>query len=180
MHSSSECGAERRGRRPPISSGHRVASSIASSQQSVRPFLRWTPSHASRITEQPAPNQLSPIPRPQSTPQPTAMNNTILPTVVSGQYHSLNSQQLGDDRHYRRICPHFRAILKNGLFFLSTFNSTTVMCGVSDEENIRLHRCLKGKAYEAVKSLLMHPSNVLPVDWYTAIAVRATGVDCIP
>ncbi|XP_065076509.1 uncharacterized protein LOC135700047 [Ochlerotatus camptorhynchus] len=35
------------------------------------------------------------------------------------------------------------------------------MCGFTDEENIvRLQRSLKGRAYEAVKCLLMHPSNV--------------------
>ncbi|XP_062704409.1 uncharacterized protein LOC109433030 [Aedes albopictus] len=45
--------------------------------------------------------------------------------------------------------------------FLSMFNSTTAMCGFTEEENlVRLQRSLKGKAYEAVKCRLMHPGNV--------------------
>ncbi|XP_029719406.2 uncharacterized protein LOC109431964 [Aedes albopictus] len=45
--------------------------------------------------------------------------------------------------------------------FMSMFNSTTNVCGFSNEENlIRLQKALEGKAYETAQSLLMHPSNV--------------------
>lgn len=45
--------------------------------------------------------------------------------------------------------------------FFSAFSNTTAMCGFTDGENTtRLQKCLTGKAYDSVKSLLMHPSNV--------------------
>ncbi|XP_053686266.1 uncharacterized protein LOC128735804 [Sabethes cyaneus] len=45
--------------------------------------------------------------------------------------------------------------------FMSMYNRTTTMCGFTDDENIvRLQKSLKGKAYDAVKSRLMHSGNV--------------------
>ncbi|XP_058456376.1 uncharacterized protein LOC131433795 [Malaya genurostris] len=45
--------------------------------------------------------------------------------------------------------------------FYATFISTTEMCGYSASENmVRLQRCLRGKALEAVRSRLLHPRNV--------------------
>ncbi|XP_058064529.1 fragile X messenger ribonucleoprotein 1 homolog, partial [Anopheles bellator] len=45
--------------------------------------------------------------------------------------------------------------------FLSNFNRSTRMCGFTGDENMmRLERSLRGKAYETVKFLLLHPDNV--------------------
>ncbi|XP_053691197.1 uncharacterized protein LOC128739725 [Sabethes cyaneus] len=45
--------------------------------------------------------------------------------------------------------------------FISTYESTTTMCGYRDEENmIRLRNCLKDEAFTTVRSFLMHPSTV--------------------
>lgn len=45
--------------------------------------------------------------------------------------------------------------------FISSYNNSTLMCGYSDAENLmRLQRCLKGSAKEAVNSFLLHPSSV--------------------
>ncbi|XP_053692620.1 uncharacterized protein LOC128741069 [Sabethes cyaneus] len=45
--------------------------------------------------------------------------------------------------------------------FFSTFESTTRMCGYTDDENmLRLRNCLKGDALATVRSFLLHPSTV--------------------
>lgn len=45
--------------------------------------------------------------------------------------------------------------------FISNFDRSTELCRFSDEENlIRLQRALKGKALDAVKSLLIQPNCV--------------------
>lgn len=48
--------------------------------------------------------------------------------------------------------------------FISTYENSTRTCGFTDEENLmRLQRCLKGKAFEAVSCRLMLPSSVTDV-----------------
>lgn len=60
-----------------------------------------------------------------------------------------------------RDLPTFNGTPEEWPLFYSTFTTTTRMCGYTQEENlIRLQKCLKGKAHEAVKCRLMHPSNV--------------------
>ncbi|XP_058826161.1 uncharacterized protein LOC131686058 [Topomyia yanbarensis] len=45
--------------------------------------------------------------------------------------------------------------------FISSYQHSTHACGYSDSENLlRLQRCLKGSAKEAVSSFLLHPSTV--------------------
>lgn len=152
----------------PLSSGHQATSS----QQSIHPLPRWTPCSASVSTDDsiPSPSRRPPvllgaerpsyISRAQGTPNPAVRNQTF-PTAVSGQNHLLNNQQLAARQAISKDLPIFSGHPEEWPVFLSAFNSTTSMCGFTDAENIiRLQRCLKGKAYEAVKSLLMHPSNV--------------------
>lgn len=72
--------------------------------------------------------------------------------------------QLAARQAVSKDLPPFSGNPEDWPIFVSTFESTTAMCGYSDEENmIRLQKCLKGKAYEAVKSCLMHPTNVTNV-----------------
>lgn len=48
--------------------------------------------------------------------------------------------------------------------FISSYNHSTQACGYSDSENLlRLQKCLKGSAKEAVSSFLLHPSTVTQV-----------------
>ncbi|XP_055623761.1 uncharacterized protein LOC129767164 [Toxorhynchites rutilus septentrionalis] len=60
-----------------------------------------------------------------------------------------------------RELPFFNGTPEEWPLFYSTFMTTTNLCGYTPEENlIRLQKCLKGKAYDAVKCRLMHPANV--------------------
>ncbi|XP_058816141.1 uncharacterized protein LOC131679426 [Topomyia yanbarensis] len=69
--------------------------------------------------------------------------------------------QLAARQAISRDLPTFSGNPEDWPIFLSSFNSTTAMCGFTMDENIiRLQKSLKGRAYEAVKSRLMHPSNV--------------------
>lgn len=74
---------------------------------------------------------------------------------------SLTRSHLAARQVVPKDLPTFAGSPEEWPIFLSMFNSSTTMCGYSNEENvIRLQKSLKGKAYEAVKSRLMHPSNV--------------------
>ncbi|XP_058817271.1 uncharacterized protein LOC131680575 [Topomyia yanbarensis] len=72
----------------------------------------------------------------------------------------LSKKQLAARQAISKDLPVFSGKPEEWPIFISVYNSTTAMCGFSDEENIiRLQRCLKGKAYEAVQSRLLYPSN---------------------
>ncbi|XP_058816853.1 uncharacterized protein LOC131680147 [Topomyia yanbarensis] len=74
---------------------------------------------------------------------------------------SISRNHLAARQAISKDLPTFSGNPEEWPLFLSTFNSTTAMCGFTNEENIvRLQRSLKGRAYEAVKCRLMHPSNV--------------------
>ncbi|XP_058827942.1 uncharacterized protein LOC131687869 [Topomyia yanbarensis] len=74
---------------------------------------------------------------------------------------SLTSKQIAARHAISRDLPQFSGNPEEWPLFLATFNSTTAMCGFTNDENIfRLQRSLKGRAYEAVKSRLVHSSNV--------------------
>ncbi|XP_055542905.1 uncharacterized protein LOC129728484 [Wyeomyia smithii] len=90
---------------------------------------------------------------PSQLQQPT-WHNTSPPSHI----------QLASRQAVSKDLPLFSGNPEDWPIFVSTFESSTAMCGYSNEENmIRLQRCLKGKAYEAVKSSLMHPTNVTNV-----------------
>ncbi|XP_055643384.1 uncharacterized protein LOC129779750 [Toxorhynchites rutilus septentrionalis] len=73
----------------------------------------------------------------------------------------LSKEHLAARQAIPRDLPLFSGCPDDWPIFLSTFNSTTEMYGFTHAENVfRLQKCLKGRAYEAVKSRLMHPSNV--------------------
>lgn len=56
---------------------------------------------------------------------------------------------------------HFNGDLTEWPIFISEFNRTTQMHGLTDDENlIRLDRSLRGKARDTVRALLISPSNV--------------------
>ncbi|XP_058816727.1 uncharacterized protein LOC131680008 [Topomyia yanbarensis] len=74
---------------------------------------------------------------------------------------TLNRSQIAARHAVSKELPLFSGDAEEWPIFYSTFNSTTTMCGYTNEENVvRLQKCLKGRALEAVKCRLLHPSNV--------------------
>ncbi|XP_055622896.1 uncharacterized protein LOC129766396 [Toxorhynchites rutilus septentrionalis] len=98
-----------------------------------------------------APVQLSnpvPIPQPASTVPVTSIR-TLSQTQIAAR------QVLGKD------LPVFCGNPEDWPIFISNFEQSTTTCGYSDAENlVRLQRCLKGNAFESVKSRLLLPASV--------------------
>ncbi|XP_058826902.1 uncharacterized protein LOC131686906 [Topomyia yanbarensis] len=122
-----------------------------------RQFPRFNPNHAYSGKRDP-----------QSMPQRNQLNST--PLQFSDVYDheqdeldpfSISRKQLVARQAISKDLPLFSGNPEEWPLFLSSFNSTTAMCGFTNEENIvRLQRSLKDRAYEAVRCRLMHPSNV--------------------
>ncbi|XP_055632493.1 uncharacterized protein LOC129772974 [Toxorhynchites rutilus septentrionalis] len=73
----------------------------------------------------------------------------------------LNRSQLAARQAISKDLPEFAGNPEDWPLFFSMYASSTQMCGFSNEENmLRLRKCLKGKALEAVRCRLLHPSNV--------------------
>lgn len=133
---------------------------------------RWNPPQPNPVPRHVPcwnPHQLNPAPT-RLQPQQNSLgqysgtrNNT---GQQNGEFESFDpaaptQRQLAARQSVSKDLPVFSGNQEEWPVFLSIFNSTTSMCGYSNEENIvRLQRCLKGKAYDAVRSRLMHPSNV--------------------
>ncbi|XP_062702895.1 uncharacterized protein LOC134285671 [Aedes albopictus] len=76
----------------------------------------------------------------------------------------LNRSQLAARQAVPKDLPEFGGNPEDWPLFFSVFNSSTQMCGFSNEENmLRLRKCLTGRALEAVRCRLLHPSNVAGV-----------------
>ncbi|XP_058811204.1 uncharacterized protein LOC131676095 [Topomyia yanbarensis] len=76
----------------------------------------------------------------------------------------LNRSQLAARQAVSKDLPDFCGNPEDWPLFYSMFNTSTQMCGFSNEENmLRLRKCLKAKALEAVRCRLLHPSNVAGV-----------------
>ncbi|XP_055615196.1 uncharacterized protein LOC129761499 [Toxorhynchites rutilus septentrionalis] len=147
--------------------------------ESTRPDPVSAPRPSDPVSQQPRPelNPSHPICHPNSDPRASFQPQC---TQSNHQGSERSNQNDRDEEHYdpcpltrkqlaarqaiSRDLPMFSGNPEEWPLFLSTFNSTTMMCGFTDEENIvRLQRSLKGRAYEAVKCRLMHPSNVTGV-----------------
>ncbi|XP_065087108.1 uncharacterized protein LOC135708862 [Ochlerotatus camptorhynchus] len=84
--------------------------------------------------------------------------------MPSDDDNNLTRNQVAARQAVSRELPQFSGTPEEWPLFYSTFTTTTTMCGYTQEENlIRLQKCLKGKAYEAVKCRLMHPANVMGI-----------------
>lgn len=84
--------------------------------------------------------------------------------VEYDEAHPLTHKQLAARQAISKELPTFSGKPEEWPIFLSSFTNTTAMCGFTDAENaVRLQKSLTGKAYDAVKSSLMHPSNVRSV-----------------
>ncbi|XP_055543105.1 uncharacterized protein LOC129728679 [Wyeomyia smithii] len=76
----------------------------------------------------------------------------------------LNRSQLAARHAVSKDLPEFSGKLEDWPLFFAMFNTSTQMCGFSAEENmLRLRKCLKGAALNAVSCELLHPSNVASV-----------------
>ncbi|XP_058443961.1 uncharacterized protein LOC131425801 [Malaya genurostris] len=104
------------------------------------------------------------IPRQGSTPVRQTLSRVTEPAVSNEDgemVYSLNRSQLAARQAVSKDLPDFGGNPEDWPLFYSIFNSSTQLCGFTNEENmLRLRKCLKGKALEAVKCRLLHPSNV--------------------
>ncbi|XP_053691452.1 uncharacterized protein LOC128739970 [Sabethes cyaneus] len=82
--------------------------------------------------------------------------------TTSNQFNcSLNRNQIAARQVVAKDLPVFSGNPEDWPLFFSTYESTTRMCGYTEDENmIRLRSCLKGDAFAAVRSFLLHPSTV--------------------
>ncbi|XP_053685635.1 uncharacterized protein LOC128735162 [Sabethes cyaneus] len=75
--------------------------------------------------------------------------------------HELSKSQLAARQAVAKELPTFSGNPEEWPLFIATYESSTRMCGFSDEENLlRLQRSLKGKALEAVRSRLLYPAGL--------------------
>ncbi|XP_055645287.1 uncharacterized protein LOC129781732, partial [Toxorhynchites rutilus septentrionalis] len=86
---------------------------------------------------------------------------------VTEQHHSLRNQKrlTKDELAARQVVPRelpkFSGNPEEWPMFLSTYEDTTEICGYTEAENmIRLRNCLRGDAYNAVRSFLLRPETV--------------------
>ncbi|XP_062706189.1 uncharacterized protein LOC134287695 [Aedes albopictus] len=148
----------------PHSSGHGVAASIASQQIEERPSRRF--SHNAPVPEhrQFIPHSSQPTANQQLRPHSSTMREHRFYDQDGEEEcdpYPITRKQLAARQAVSKDLPTFSGDPEEWPLFLSTFNSTTALCGFTNDENIvRLQRSLKGRAYEAVKSRLLHPSNI--------------------
>ncbi|XP_055614821.1 uncharacterized protein LOC129761139 [Toxorhynchites rutilus septentrionalis] len=83
-----------------------------------------------------------------------------IPSAIGGTA-LLNRSQIAARHAVARDLPIFSGEPEEWPLFFATYENTTNLCGFSPEENMaRLQKCLRGKALEAVKCQLLHPTNV--------------------
>ncbi|XP_062711040.1 uncharacterized protein LOC115254900 [Aedes albopictus] len=101
------------------------------------------------------------VPGQRSTPIRSAQQDSGSPVFDDETVCVLNRSQIAARQAVSRDLPDFDGSLEDWPLFYAMFNSSTQMCGFTNEENmLRLRKCLKGNALEAVKCELLHPSNV--------------------
>ncbi|XP_055623313.1 uncharacterized protein LOC129766739 [Toxorhynchites rutilus septentrionalis] len=102
-------------------------------------------------------------------PDASVRQETVVPSVKNSllspeEYPTdclLTRRQLAARQAVSKELPTFSGNPEEWPIFLATFNNTTQLCGFSNDENLfRLQRCLKDKAYDAVKRFLLFPTNV--------------------
>ncbi|XP_058456830.1 uncharacterized protein LOC131434192 [Malaya genurostris] len=87
-------------------------------------------------------------------------NETSTP-AIEPQLCVLSRAQIAARQSVPKELPHFDGNPEEWPLFYATYTHTTLLCGFSNDENVfRLSKCLKGKALEAVRGQLIHPSNV--------------------
>ncbi|XP_055615004.1 uncharacterized protein LOC129761310 [Toxorhynchites rutilus septentrionalis] len=110
-----------------------------------------------------APGQRS-TPQTSRIPNPLTERVLVPPPATAPTEETiciLNRSQLAARQAISKDLPEFAGNPEEWPLFFSMYASSTQMCDFSNEENmLRLRKCLKGKALEAVRCRLLHPSNV--------------------
>ncbi|XP_058816892.1 uncharacterized protein LOC131680190 [Topomyia yanbarensis] len=108
-------------------------------------------------------HQSSPLLFPRVRPNATELHSEdhLLETAAANETALLNQSQIAARHAVSKELPVYSGNPEEWPLFFATFENTTRLCGYSPEENMtRLQRCLKGKALEAVRCQLLHPSNL--------------------
>ncbi|XP_062703842.1 uncharacterized protein LOC134286270 [Aedes albopictus] len=117
------------------------------------------PSAPERLASQSPEHQTSsPVPlQQQSEPYAAQLRQMQIQQSMWGQFQ----QQLSARQVVPKDLPMFTGCPEEWPLFISSFCNSTTMCGYSQAENLmRLQKCLKGRALEAVRSNLLLPSSV--------------------
>ncbi|XP_062538350.1 uncharacterized protein LOC134206636 [Armigeres subalbatus] len=137
---------------------HRPIASTVQPQSSYRPYVP--------TTSQPYANQ-----RTQASAFAPLVGNLhpTGPEYYPSAFHEdhmlgttlLNRSQMAARHAVPKELPFFSGEPEDWPLFFASFENTTHLCGFTAEENmVRLQKCLRGKALEAVKCQLLHPSNL--------------------
>ncbi|XP_055538877.1 uncharacterized protein LOC129726192 isoform X1 [Wyeomyia smithii] len=84
-----------------------------------------------------------------------------LATNVGNESTLLNRSQIAARQAVSKDLPEYNGDPEQWPLFIAAFESTTRLCGYTIEENMmRLQKCLKGKALDAVRCQLLYPRNL--------------------
>ncbi|XP_062702635.1 uncharacterized protein LOC134285592 [Aedes albopictus] len=127
------------------------------SRQFVSSFSNPLILHSSGAASIPFVASVPSVPNPIITPSVSRRIPNDPPPLVCGP----NSQQIAARHVVPKELPEFTGDPIDWPLFVSSYTNSTRMCGYTDDENLmRLQRCLKGNAKEAVRGHLYHPSSV--------------------
>ncbi|XP_053691407.1 uncharacterized protein LOC128739932 [Sabethes cyaneus] len=142
-----------------------LAASVAAAIQSASESSSVPSFSRSQVVDMvPVTRTSAPLTTFDAVPVSTVSHDELVSTpasVVRQLFTGPSSQQLAARQVVPSDLPTFSGDPIEWPLFLSSFSNSTEMCGYTDGENMmRLQRCLKGKALEAVRYYLMHPSSV--------------------
>ncbi|XP_055922143.1 uncharacterized protein LOC129953216 [Eupeodes corollae] len=95
--------------------------------------------------------------------QPLIMRSNEVGTIPGHTFNApkINSLHLAARHAMPKELPSFSGNPEDWPLFISCLENSTRSCGYTNDENLmRLQRCLKGKALEAVRYRLLYPENV--------------------
>lgn len=97
----------------------------------------------------------------QHRDQTFSLHASYLPDPNSSAQNNLTHQQMNARHTVPKELPAFSGAPEEWPLFNSTFEWSTVVCGLTDAENlIRLQKALRGEALKSVQQILIHPSCV--------------------
>lgn len=105
--------------------------------------------------------QSHPSPVQNRANQDIPLANPLQWTGFGNDSTMLNRSQIAARQAVSKELPEYNGDPEQWPLFYGTLESTTRICGYTAEENMmRLQKCLKGKALEAVRYQLLHPGNL--------------------
>ncbi|XP_055622898.1 uncharacterized protein LOC129766398 [Toxorhynchites rutilus septentrionalis] len=121
------------------------------------------PHHSRRPIQTTAGPQFQPSPVVSAHPNFPCVDpiDPLQGTRIGNESTLLNRSQIAARQAVSKDLPEYNGDPEQWPLFIATFESTTRLCGYTFEENMmRLQKCLKGKALDAVKCQLLHPRNL--------------------